>query len=173
MQQKVRFTEETRSCRLSQTFRVLFSYSSALLLKCHIRQSHETLRNYVCELCARQFKSKQILRYHFTSEHSSEPEPRVQCDICGNWYDNYTLSKPSQFAVHNESISRLKNQNNLTRHKREQHEDSEPMDCHICNKTMSSKLRLRQHVSYVHGEKRHRCTFCVKSFHSPSALKVT
>ncbi|XP_037033934.1 transcription factor grauzone-like [Bradysia coprophila] len=126
------------------------SYQSSFSLKCHVRQCHETLHDYVCEVCARQFKSKHTLRNHFISEHSTKPQPRVQCDICGNW---------------------LKNEYNLNRHVKEKHTDNEPAKCDICNKVYSGKVRLRKHIRYVHGEKNHRCTLCEKPFNSPFALK--
>ncbi|KAG4067427.1 hypothetical protein HA402_009664 [Bradysia odoriphaga] len=127
------------------------SYQSEFLLKCHIRQFHETFPDYVCEVCARQFKSKHTLRNHFTSEHSTKPQPRVQCDICGNW---------------------LKNEYNLNRHVNEKHKDNKPTKCNICDKVYPGKVRLRKHISYVHGEKKYRCTLCEKPFHSPFALKT-
>lgn len=70
---------------IKMTFLIVFSFRSGRLLLAHIRQVHELAQEYVCEVCARQFKNKQTFHNHVKYEHSETPPSKVQCDICGAW----------------------------------------------------------------------------------------
>ncbi|KAJ6646787.1 Transcription factor grauzone [Pseudolycoriella hygida] len=125
------------------------NFRSELLLACHVRHIHKPPTEYVCEICARTFKSKQVLENHIGMEHSTTPPPKVQCNICGAW------------LKHNRS---LKTHLHL-------HNDIKGLNCPICNKDVRNKHVLRRHIGTVHGERRYQCVLCEKAFTCATKLK--
>lgn len=82
--------------------------------------------------------------------------------------DKLTNKQKTQF------VYRLKHERCLRIHIKFIHPDtsSEPVKCTICNKMIKSKSALTQHIRRAHGERRHQCTLCDKSFKRPTNLKV-
>lgn len=69
-------------------FRFAFSFRTKHLLACHIRGVHVSSLKVICDICAGQFKTKQMLRNHIANKHSTKPptsEPKLQCNLCGAW----------------------------------------------------------------------------------------
>ncbi|GAB0099815.1 hypothetical protein DMENIID0001_157040 [Sergentomyia squamirostris] len=48
---------------------------------------------------------------------------------------------------------------------------SEPVDCHICGKTLKSNYNLREHIKSVHELKQYACGICNKAFAFANRLK--
>lgn len=116
---------------------------------------HEYTSGHVCEICARQFKTKQTLQTHFENEHSETPRPKLQCNICGAW-----LKHKRDLIKH------------LQRHQDINDANVETFKCTICDKVAPNKHALSGHMRSVHIEERHVCTLCSKSFKRAKNLKV-
>lgn len=63
----------------------LHSFANNSILQTHIRGVHENTSVYICEICAKSFKSKSLFERHGLL-HSNVEQPRIQCHICNQWY---------------------------------------------------------------------------------------
>lgn len=105
-------------------------------LKQHELISHTPLNQlsadevFVCDLCARIFKTKQSMRNHFIRAHTPKTE-KFPCHICGKV---------------------LPHQKALYAHERV-HVKAEVV-CQYCSKTFSRKVLLSSHIAIVHLKKR-------------------
>lgn len=122
-----------------------------------------------CEICNREFKSKESLKLHLVSDlrfspvqsnsndslaqqdnHLETPLPKETCSICGNKFKN-----------------RMSLRQHLLRHKRA--DDRYP--CNICGKEFKSKKWVTQHQKIIHGPPQFKCTECDKEFKFATFLK--
>lgn len=74
--------------KLAFYFDFVLSFWSKQLLASHVRNVHESSFKIICDICAGQFKTKQLLRVHIANKHSTKSptsEPKVQCNLCGAW----------------------------------------------------------------------------------------
>ncbi|KAJ6634063.1 Transcription factor grauzone [Pseudolycoriella hygida] len=123
-------------------------FLSQTTLSYHIRVDHELAYQSVCDICARVFKDKNILRKHMKIHSTTVPQEKVQCHLCGTWL----------------------NKDGLPLHLR-RHQNVAGAECTICNKTLKNRPSLLCHIRTAHGERRHQCTFCGKKFRTRIILK--
>lgn len=60
---------------------------SESILRTHVRGTHDGAHSQVCDICGKVCKTKQILQIHRSEIHTNASQPRVQCNVCGSWYN--------------------------------------------------------------------------------------
>lgn len=127
-----------------------YSYTQKGTLYMHIRTVHErTSDPYMCEICAKPFKTKDAFLTHQVN-HMETPPPRIACPICGK---------------------KMKNRDSLNQHVLRHKREHERHYCDVCNKEFNCKKRLSQHKKYVHNPEMFQCEHCDKTFKRPIYLK--
>ena len=101
--------------------------------------SHSKGRAYVCTICNKGFKHKQLLQRH-SLVHSDER--RFMCQRCG-----LTFKTRANLYNHNAV-----------------HSEEKRYSCTYCDAKFSHKTSLVLHTRWHTGEKPFRCSFCDKSF---------
>lgn len=115
-------------------------------LRSHIEKTHLRLRKFQCHLCGDKFFASNNLRFHLTTHDNSRP--RSQCKICGV----LVLDLKKHFKV--------------------SHNDSNPVVCNICGKSLMNEMKLRYHTYKRHPPQgKYRCTMCNKDFCNALYLK--
>jgi len=129
-----------------------FSFSSKGKCNTHFRVVHDKQNSYVCDICARVFKSRIVFDRHHNEIHLGIKPQKIQCQVCGAW---------------------LKHEHALRSHTRRHHENNDVEHiCNICGKKSPNKDALKSHTKYVHVlEKKLKCTYCDKAFKKPKELR--
>lgn len=105
-------------------------------LKHHLKYTHSSIDQEICEICSKSFKTKAAIEEHMRI-HYRRPEDRFKCDICGHF-----IADLKSFKRH------LKNH------------ETEGLDniCHICGKKSPNLNALKKHITFVHEkEKSYQC----------------
>lgn len=115
-------------------------------LRSHIEKTHLRLRKFQCHLCGDNFFASNNLKFHLTTHDKSRP--RSQCKICG--------------------VQVL----DLKKHFKTSHNDSNPVVCNICGKSLMNEMKLRYHVYKRHPPQgKFKCKICDKDFCNALYLK--
>lgn len=115
-------------------------------LRSHIEKTHLRLRKFQCHLCGDNFFASNNLKFHLTTHDNSRP--RSQCKICG--------------------VLVL----DLKKHFKTSHNDSNPVVCNICGKSLMNEMKLRYHTYKRHPPQgKYKCTICDKDFCNALYLK--
>lgn len=111
---------------------------------------HRPQQRHICDICATTYKNIGSLRRHLIRAHSDVKEPKTfaQCDICGASVSKGVLSQ----------------------HKR-RHINS-PKTCPVCFSVKRNQISLTIHMRTSHGEAKHQCNICFKSFRRKRGLVV-
>ena len=128
-------------------------FPKEFLLRNHKRVVHEAVysQTFICDFCAKVFKSKITFNRHRNEEHLGIKSPKIQCQLCGAW---------------------IKNEYYLKRHMKIHEEETKDFFCKYCNKKSASREALRKHENYIHVLKAtFNCTFCDKIFKRSIQLK--
>lgn len=120
-------------------------FSSKPSLTNHIHYIHQNTETYVCEICAKTFRTKALLKLH-SDTHNND---RIRCNVCN-------LS--------------LKNQKTLRSHMMT-HTAPTNEQCPVCGKIMPNARSLRSHLQ-VHRDPIHECNICKKSFNNLGYFEV-
>lgn len=118
------------------------------ILQSHIKYVH-LKQGFICDLCARHFKSRFDYELHRRNAHGEAGPSREQCPICNQWYSNEKA---------------------VREHIRYLHERTQKIPCKICGEELSSKPSLRSHMKMKHETKMYRCNFCDKAL--PTAIRL-
>ena len=106
-----------------------------------------------CNVCLKQFESKQDLKDHITTAHIlSDFQFRIRCVICDI---SFSKSDKGKLREH------MKSEHNIG------------YKCSICHEELPSKLRLKQHIK-EHNKVTHEsyiCSKCGKTFKIKSSLE--
>ena len=98
--------------------------------------------NTQCNICDKNFKTKNLLQKHLINIHDEEKGKMNKCDIC------YKVLKGS-----------------LKFHKNRVHQKKKPSNCESCGKSFPCVENLKRHIYTVHeGHKDYKCESCGKSF---------
>ena len=104
-----------------------------------------------CEICDKEYKSKQGLGNHFKNVHNFNLIKEHQCNICQSGFDF---------------------QSQLTLHMKIAHGNKKHHKCDSCGKSFSQAGNLRGHIKSIHeGQKDYKCDTCGKLFNTSSNLK--
>ncbi|XP_039449418.1 zinc finger protein 816-like [Culex pipiens pallens] len=136
-------------------------------------------REFLCEICAKEFKTKKQLNDHLEVVHQGTK--RYKCDIC-----NKSFTRNASLAEHKLILHAGINQFSCNICGRAfGKEDSlkthlsthlgRRFRCELCNKTFLKRAFLTAHVAKAHptdeGPKPNECKICHKNFASSSHLK--
>ncbi|XP_059613862.1 transcription factor grauzone-like [Phlebotomus argentipes] len=120
------------------------------ILTQHIRHSHEGRNKHICEICAKEIKSKYTYQLHMENHYFSGVGKHA-CTICGKLF-----KRPRLLQLH------------MERH----NQTGEVFKCDICGKESPNKSALTRHIQYSHKTARkHSCNLCSSAFKTPVALK--
>ena len=100
---------------------------------------------YVCDVCDRAFKDKEMLLKHLTCHIEEKPH---ECLECGKKF-----TKANQLKEH-----------------RKRHFEEGNYECQFCNKKFFSPNKLREHIRIHTGETPLKCNICGKGFKRHSNL---
>ena len=116
----------------------------------------QTPETFICDICDKQFSTKQILQRHRVSLHEKEKD--FKCDQCDAWFSS---SNNHELIMHVNSV----------------HNGFKKFICQWCNKEFSRKDALKRH-EVTHNSKnniplpaqQHRCFDCGASFKYQTSL---
>lgn len=140
--QEIHSSENKYKCRYcGRWFRARSSwYNHELKHRNAIGKEEKLEREFLCEVCAKGFKTKKQLKDHLEIVHQGVK--RYHCDIC------------------KKSFTR---NGSLAEHKLIQHAGIKQFSCNVCGKSFGKEDSLKTHLS-IHLGKRFRCEVCSKSF---------
>ena len=116
--QEVVQDRDTFKCKETKACKRIFMTREGL--NNHIKQCHNSQKQYVCPECGKSFPRMQRLAVH---QESHVVKPTISCDICGK---------------------EVKNNYRLKQHIEKYHEEAN-VKCNICDKTFLHKIDLRKH----------------------------
>ncbi|XP_044011253.1 zinc finger protein 2 homolog isoform X2 [Aphidius gifuensis] len=141
--------------------------------------NHERIHNgeqikFECDKCGKKLSSKNSLKYHIRSVHTTE-RPHI-CQYC----DDSFVSKYSKLIherVHtgerpyacNNCDMRYRSSSNLSQHMK-LHLNERPHICQYCSKNFTRKCALIDHERTHTGIKPHLCLICGKKFSQKNDL---
>jgi len=118
-------------------------FENKKLLHEHMNEANH--KKIICEICSLSFLKHHYLMEHIKNKHSQ----RYKCSDCGEVFDGKI---------------------DLNRHfKKEHHVDDRQWICQLCGHIAKTRNQLRNH-QILHGEKKHTCEYCKKSFHTKPSL---
>nr|XP_029710926.1 zinc finger protein 34-like [Aedes albopictus] len=140
--QEIHSSENKYKCRYcGRWFRARSSwYNHELKHRNAIGKEEKLEREFLCEVCAKGFKTKKQLKDHLEIVHQGVK--RYHCDIC------------------KKSFTR---NGSLAEHKLIQHAGIKQFACNVCGKTFGKEDSLKTHRS-IHLGRRFRCEVCSKTF---------
>ena len=104
-----------------------------------------------CEICDKEYKSKQGLGNHFKNVHNFNLIKEHQCNICQSGFDF---------------------QSQLTLHMKIAHGNKKHHKCDSCGRKFARSGNLYGHINSVHnGQKNYKCYSCEKTFSLSGTLK--
>nr|CAI5826219.1 unnamed protein product [Callosobruchus analis] len=121
-----------------------FRVSQGLLR--HLKETHQKIKNFACDICGRSFASRRNVDEH-RRIHTNE-RPYV-CDLCGK-----SFKQKASLFVHGRS-----------------HTDNFPFKCSFCDLKFHTKPPLLVHITKHTGEKPFPCDVCGRPFRIKYELK--
>ncbi|CAG9812521.1 unnamed protein product [Phaedon cochleariae] len=107
----------------------------------------DDLKRFICESCAKSFKTKQQLQTHYLVHIDIKP---FECDICQK---SFKLKQ----QLHNHS---------------KVHDDAKPFVCEVCKKGFKLKQHFENHSKTHSDERPFKCNFCEKAFKFKQHLQM-
>ncbi|CAG9764982.1 unnamed protein product [Ceutorhynchus assimilis] len=112
----------------------------------HLKETHERIKNFKCDICDRSFTTKRNVEEH-RRIHTNE-RPYI-CEMCGK-----SFKQKASLFVHNRS-----------------HSTEFPFTCTECPQKFKTKAPLVLHASTHTGEKPFSCDICGRNFRIKYELK--
>ena len=137
-------------------------------------ETHNTERNFVCDICTAAFKSKNDLNRHARNIHKPL-EVDLPCPYCGKLFSKRNTLNHHVFIKHKSTQCKVcqkmfESRQDLKVHMTEDHElvTGVPVTeyfCELCGKSLSSRDGLKKHLDEVHDKlKKSVCPKCGKGF---------
>lgn len=132
----------------------------------------------MCDICAKEFRSKGSYETHYKMIHSNDKSQYVQCQICGSWLKHeISLKRHMKFhSISNKTYicnicgKKAPNSHALRSHMKYVHLDEAKFKCTICDRAFKRELSLREHMTTHTGGILYTCTFCPKTFNSSANM---
>ena len=120
-----------------------------------------SLQNYMCHICKRNFSRKDHLKKHIYVIHNkglvvvksqddqkseNKTEEIIKCDICKKEFSLRSNLNRHMNEKHGGNKSDLKNEN---------------FKCNTCGNTFSRKGNLKEHIEKIHNGKKTRRVYCI------------
>ncbi|XP_065086584.1 zinc finger protein 391-like isoform X2 [Ochlerotatus camptorhynchus] len=152
------------------------SLSNVYTLKSHMSGVHNDERKFICDVCGKDFKSREALNSHSVLHTGLKREDGARCEICHTW-----ISRKKQLRRHMIEIHQAKevtcgichkvypNEKSLTTHKGRVHVDDK-FECEICGKRFKRNVNLKEHRASHTGQKLYSCEFCGMEMNSNGNL---
>jgi len=141
------------------------------LMLTHIRNFHENLGSYKCDVCKVGFNTKGNLTKHQRIHIKNRPKP-FKCDKC----DHATDSKPNfkrHLKTHERIIERCE-KCNIILIKNRTHDCR--LDCKYCGKKFSHSVSVIQHIKEHHAQETeipfYECDICGLKLYLKNALRI-
>ena len=130
------------------------SFTSKFYLKLHIKISHQNIRSFKCDYCAKVFGTNNEKQSHFQRLHANLENENNFCQHCSKNFKTSIRLKCHLKRMH-------------------ENEKREKPKCHICNKEfeLTSHSSLKNHILSVHFGEKYKCTLCGKCFSTNHILK--
>lgn len=126
------------------------AFSLDCVMKAHLR-THDESAKFICEICAKIFKTKCDYNVHMKDNHSKDTAPKFCCPKCGKM-----LKKKKLLLIH------------IERH----NEAGEIFKCNMCGKEAPNRFALKNHIQFSHLKvKKYACNLCGRAFKRPLGLK--
>ncbi|XP_050303673.1 zinc finger protein 652-like [Anthonomus grandis grandis] len=154
---------------------------SATALRHHVFYYHKsTADEYMCDQCAKSFRSKYRLNLHKKKEHGGTKD--FECTTCGKQFFERMHLKRHIDKTHKNIRpyvcdycgKTFKSKNHIKIHERI-HSKEAPFSCNMCGDSFKMKLTLRSHLKGAHNvqeEQKVFCNVCRRGFASDVALRA-
>ncbi|XP_045189991.2 zinc finger protein 583-like [Mercenaria mercenaria] len=123
-------------------------FSDVSYLEFHKKVTHMKVRNCICEICGKKFKTERCVKSHMRTHSDERP---YQCDVCGKYY-KYT--------------------HQLSSHKKMFHSKLKRFFCKVCNKGFYFEGKLKDHMNIHNGIRAHHCQDCDYSSFTGNQLAI-
>ncbi|KAL1513114.1 hypothetical protein ABEB36_002576 [Hypothenemus hampei] len=140
----------------------------------HLKETHERIKNFECDICGRHFATKRNVEEH-RRIHTNE-RPYV-CDTCGK-----SFKQKASLFVHNRSHStefsfscsecsqKFRTKRSLLMHATK-HTGEKPFSCDVCGRNFRIKYELKRHKLVHSEEKPFSCRICSQAFRQKRYLR--
>lgn len=133
---------------------------------------------HVCDICAKEFRSKGSYETHCKLVHSDDKSQYIQCQVCGSWL-KHEISFKRHMKLHIQTNKKFicnicgkeaPNRGALRSHEKYVHLDQNRFKCTICDRAFKRELNLKEHMTTHTGDILYSCTFCPKTFNSSANM---
>ncbi|RXG72018.1 PR domain zinc finger protein 15 [Armadillidium vulgare] len=120
----------------------------------HVKNVHENVRPFICQVCGDAFKRQDSLRQHqFIHSREAKTEARFQCEVCNKVFRSANYLREHMLTHSNvrSFLCEICGASFKTRpvhrnHMKVVHSQILQATCKICGKTFSTKYSLKRHV---------------------------
>ncbi|XP_022835216.1 zinc finger protein 93-like isoform X2 [Spodoptera litura] len=152
-------------------------------LRRHIARIHSVLRDFICDICSKTFKTKTRLESHIVKHNGNIAKKLAYCNICNVQYKNIYVYRNhlKSSANHTEKVyscpecsKKFASKVYWTNHYNFYHLRKSQYKCDSCDKVFISDWRLKNHKQIHHGLSRtrdHACDLCTKKFYTLATLR--
>ena len=144
----------------------------------HLKVVHNSSTVYLCDHCEKNFNNMNELQEHLKTQHDVG-KARFYCETCGKSFSGAQILKDHVLREHTERQQEwscdlcpktYKLKRALKQHIKRNHTEGNKEPCKFCNKLIS-KEAMKQHVQGIHGNVRHYCQYCDKSYQAKTDLR--
>ena len=122
----------------------------------HVNEIHKNIKSHKCGSCYKMFSRKWVLKVHFQKNHAETKVAESICDICDkkfadleNHMINAHTTKDGRYICNFCGATYFKLRD-LKGHKTRLHNSSKLL-CDICDLVFQTNLKLKEHMSGIHG----------------------